>query len=384
MAYSAWDKFLAFAAPQSLNALQNYNDQRAGTEDIARFAADPASFKFDPSRYEDPTRLAKMQEYFKGQTDLLNRQAAAPVAATAASYLRDPEFRQDPEALQEFARRPEFWLGATDTGSVPGVKKGTSVGSNPYVSDTISQFASTAQNAATAMGAAKGNPADLAWLATNKDQAAGFDNAQQGAERINKQGNVDRTVAANDALNQYIANTPLDRDIESWNKFVTGARLIPGIDPQHLDAALKGIADRNRTPVKQMEMTVGNGPNSTKKLVWVDMFGDPVQGASVQSTNNPSDRELGLVGGGAGDGMVDVSWVVNGQANSAKVRREDLPGFKASLQAQGVTEIDTIDGPKRASRRETLIKPAKGKKAWAPGGATPAPAAKADPLGIRR
>lgn len=125
------------------------------------------------------------------------------------------------------------------------------------------------------------------------------------------------------------------------------------------------------------EIKVGNGPNSTIKKVPVNFLGEVIEGVSATASDNPSDRERGITGGGGGDpsgGMVAVSWVgPDGTPQSASIPRRELSTLKSSLKAQGVKELNTVDG-KLASRTEVLVKPEKGKKSgWGgeqrPGGA---------------
>lgn len=355
-----------FKNVQDLRGDSNAND---ALKQLEQFKTSDEVAGYQPDGYLDPATRLKINELRRSRTDELLKREASPIQSEASRISRiaavDPTVGS-PEGLRDFAERPEFWTGGTDTGAIPGAKKsGPTSAGNPYVSQAVQQFAGDAANKLNAFRATGGDRMAVAQVATNKDLAAGLDNAAQSAERFNK---MDRTAAedvAKNRLNQFIAEYPLQPTVDSWNGLVAGIRNIPGVDPAVVTSTLKDMADRNNAPVGRLAQFVKNGPNSTRSEVATNMFGEPIANTKTVSSNNPSDRELGLVGGGDGDtGTVDVSWVgPDGTAQAATIPRSELPGLKSSLQAQGVKKLSTVDG-KKPSRTETLIAEPKGKKSW--------------------
>lgn len=366
-----------------VNAIRDEGNANTALEQLRKLSTTGEAESYQPSGYLRPDTRLKLEKLRAERLDALRNQEAAPFQAAAARLNRDPEFRNDPEALQEFARRPEFWLDAPNSGVIQGAKRGampaTATGANPRIAEVLQSFGGGNQNVLDAFRASSGDRMAAAHIAGNKDLASSFKDASAGVENYEKLSQADRLTEARSRAGQFIADYPLERNVESWNGLVEGLRTIPDLPQAEVNAILQDMAARNTSPVGTLNQRVSNGPNSTTSEVEMDMFGRPVSNTRITSTNNPSDRELGLTGGEGDGGVLDVSWVgPDGKtAQSARIPRNELPALKAQLQAQGVKTIDTVDG-KRPSKRETLIKPvgkAKGIAAYAPtGGAPVAPA----------
>jgi hypothetical protein len=123
----------------------------------------------------------------------------------------------------------------------------------------------------------------------------------QGTNNLFKQSEKTREDANKAAALKAYLKTPAFRTPESASDLRTSVMKAGGIDAA--TPLLKQFEDVNTgVPVKKVMMRVGNGPNSTVKEVWVDMFGKPVANMSAASTDNPSDRELNLIPSGDGEG----------------------------------------------------------------------------------
>lgn len=366
------------------NSIRNDYNAREALGALGQFSSSREARDFDPAAvgYLDPNTLMKINDLRADKVDSLLRREAAPVQAESTNLLNmarvDP-FVGSEEGRRDFAERPEFWLRGSNTGAVTGAKGTTpeSAG-NPYESQALQQFARENANVLNAFRASEGDRMAGANIATDKDLAGGFHNVQQGASGYSKT-EADAAARISDKnLAGYYANTPYDpRQHATWME--GAARTGASVD--EIQKLSKHLMDRNSGIVAEYrDVVVQQGPNTTRERVAFNAYGQPIPGQSTQSTNNPSDRELGIgIGGGGGDNArVDVSWIADGIANSASVRRSDLPAFKKSLEAQGVTEVSTIDG-KRASRTERLIKEQKRsrRERFAPPGAaaTPTPVA---------
>jgi hypothetical protein len=218
----------------------------------------------------------------------LQSQEAAPLLSELSKFSRDPNY-QTPEALQVLTQENPLPTTQKINGNWqerPGMD-------NPEFAKGLEAFQQGSQNILDRFKASQGDPMAVARL--DKVNAGIFDNTTQGGKRIFDQRQTTRTNAAEDKLNLLISKYPLTGSIESWNGMAEAAYAIPGIDPKTVDARLKEIAGRNEGPVGEpLKQFVTNGPNSTRSQVRLDLFGKPVANTSISSTNNPSDRELGL------------------------------------------------------------------------------------------
>ena len=371
----------------NINSLRDDSNASEAMQKLSQFRSSSDLAGFQPEGYMRPATRSTLEKLRREKLATLRAQEASPVQAEASRLTRiadnDPYVGGE-EGRRDFAERPEFWLGARDTGVMPGAEKGevvTADGSNPYVASTVQQFGTGNQNILDTFRAGSGDRMALARLSQNKEVSDNFKNATAGVENLDKVDRNARTDAANNKLNTLRATYDLKRTLESRNGFVKAANLIENIDPKLVQSVIKELDDANAAPTGEvLEQFVKNGPNSTRSKVSLDWRGVPVENTRVTSSNNPSDRELGLVpakDSGEG-GQLDVSWIgPDGTAQASRIPRTQLPALKAQLQSQGIKEIDTVDG-KRGSKRETLIKPAKGKKGLslqAPAGAA-APVAK--------
>jgi hypothetical protein len=271
-------------------------------------------------------------------------------------------------------------------GYTQGAAKGTvtaAPSANPYVAQGLTEFQSGNLSKLDRFRAAQGDRWAAAGL--GKEEANAFKDvatAQKDYAGMDEKANEGK---AEQDLGKFIADNPAPATVEEWNAFWDKARKIPNLPLKLVtdqQAAMQGRNDKRIVGYK--EIKIGNGPNSTVKKVPINFLGEVIEGVSVTSSNNPSDRELGITGGGeSGSGsMLEVSWVgPDGTPQSAAIPRGELPTLKSSLKAQGVKEINTVDG-KKASRTETLIKPEKSKRSILgdrPGGA-PATKATGDSL----
>ncbi len=350
----------------------NTYDRFHMASELEKFKADP-SYTPDPSTFADPVTGIAVAEKIKSLRDFASQQAAAPDIARINEFRMDPRF-QDPASLAEIQKNPAEAVFGQDVPAMSGFSvaaKGkpgvTAPTANKYTSEALQNYASEVGNTLDAFRASQGDPEAIARLAQNKDLAISFKDTSMGAENYGKmrtaedartqQANAAKAVARLDAATYGDANTSpsmaVRRAIAEESKNYT--------DPGALALLEKFGKDVDQQwanqEYKRTERTIGTG-GATKKIVEItDPLGKFVKTEEVAS--HPR-----VASGGDIDPtkqLLSVSWIgADGTPQAARVERGDLPTLKASLEAQGVKEIETVDG-KRASRTETLIKPAKSK-----------------------
>lgn len=248
-----------------------------------------------------PERFSAIRDARLGQ---LQAQEAAPVAKMLSRFAAegndaDPNFTGS-EWIRGMATTPalggtmsEQDYDAMRTGAVPGFKKGatplTEYTANPIAAKMLQDAEQNAQTKGTVARVFdnRATPTDLATVAMNKDLAGGVENTTQATDRQFKQGETVRGNTANNALNKFIADYPLQPTVESWNSLVEGVRRIPGIDPKTIDATLADIAKRNQRPAgKPLELYANSGNATTRGSVRADMFGNPIPETKVTATNH--------------------------------------------------------------------------------------------------
>lgn len=176
------DQFLAFAAPASFQALQNYNDNTQFNNDLKQFQADPQGFKLDASKYTNSEHAMKVGDH-------LNTLGAAPALNELSAIKRDPSF-QDPASLQVLAQ--ENPLGTTMQ-KTDGTWMQRPDINNPVVTKGISDFQQGSQNVLDAFKAHSQDPMAIARIA-NSPAAQTFHQAEQGANQA--QTNQDNAAKA--------------------------------------------------------------------------------------------------------------------------------------------------------------------------------------------
>jgi len=364
---------------KNVNAMRDEANASDALQSINRFRTPEEAQAFQPDGYLSPSTRQALEKFRAEKLDTLLRQGAAAPVAQIRDLQTDPRFR-DAESVAEIVKNPaEAVFGQNApaaTGFSPGATKGstTAAGGNPYVAQGLQEFQTGNLGKLDRFRAAQGDR--WAGAGLGKEEANAFKDVATGQKDYQKMGQDSAESKAEQDLNQFIATNEMPRTIEGWNAFWDKARKIPNLPAKLLTEQQAAMQSRNQSPVgAPLQQFVKNGPNSTRSEVRVDMFGEPVAATRVVSSNNPSDRELGLIPSSTGDGMVDVSWNgPDGTPQSASIPRGELPTLKASLKAQGVKELSTVDG-KKASRTETLIKPEKGKRSILgdrPGGGAPA------------
>ena len=347
--------------------VQAMRDEANASEELQRiqqFKTPEEARSYRTDSYLSPTSRQTLEKLRAEKLDALLKEGAAAPLSKIQDLQMDPRFR-DPESVAEISRNPAEAVFGRETVS------------NPYVSQGIEKFQAANLSKLDRFSAAKGDR--WAGAGLGKDDANAFKDVAAAQKDYAGMDEKAAATLAENALNGIVANYPLQRTTESWNGLVEKLRKVPNLDPKLIDATLTAIAGRNQAPAgAPLTQFVKNGPNSTRSTVNVDMFGEPIAATRVVSSNNPSDRELGITGGGGGDssgGMVSVSWVgPDGTPQSASVPRGELSTLKSSLKAQGVKELNTVDG-KKPSRTEILTKPEKGKRSILgdrPGGGAPA------------
>lgn len=134
----------------------------------------------------DPSHIGALEKFREGRKATLEGEGAAPVVAEANRLNRmaanDP-YIGSAEGLQDFAERPGFWLGQSDTGVVLGAKKGTMAtesGYNPRIAETVQNFGTGNQNILDAFRVTNNMP--QARLMQNKDLSNNYKDVQAGAE----------------------------------------------------------------------------------------------------------------------------------------------------------------------------------------------------------
>lgn len=334
-------------------------------------------------QYYSPATRQALEKMRADKLQSLLRGEAAGSIGKINDIRNDPRF-QDPEVLREVLKDPMsaiFGQSAPAMGGyIPAEKGGTPVaepGSNPYISAELQRFQTDSENRLNRFGASQGDR--WAGSGLGKEEANAFKDVATGQKDYANMDDKARESKAEQDLNQFIANNEMPQNIEGWNAFWDKARKIPNLPAKLLTEQQAAMESRNTAPVGDpLVQTIRNGPNSTTSSVRLDMFRRPLANTRVVSSNNPSDREMGLTGGeSTSNGTLDVSWIgPDGTPQSASIPRSELPTLKSSLKAQGIKEVNTVDG-KRTSRTEVLIKPEKGRRSILgdrPGGA---PAAKA-------
>lgn len=340
--------------------------------ELNKFKADP-SYTPDPASFADPRVGFAVAEKVQSLRDFASQQAAAPDIARINELRTDPSF-QDAASLAEIQKNPAEAVFGQDVPAMSGFSvaaKGkpgvTAPTANKYTSEALQNYATEVGGTLDAFRASQGDPEAIARISQNKDRSISFKDTSMGAENYDKlrvnadartqQANAAKAVARLDAATYGDANTSpsmaVRRAIAEESKKYT--------DPGALALLEKFAKDADQQWSGQeygrKERTIGTG-NATKKIVEItDPLGKFVKTEEV--ANHPR-----AASGGDNDPtkqLLSVSWIgPDGTPQAARVERGDLPTLKASLEAQGIKEIETVDG-KRASRTETLIKPAKGK-----------------------
>lgn len=278
------------------------NDRSQLTTDLSQFQKDP-NHVVDFRNYSNPDAAMKAAKTFDSMRDTENQRRAAPVAKMLAQFAAegndaDPNFPGD-EWVKGMATTSGYMspeeYDAMKAGAVPGAKKGSlpisAFAANPVAADLIQKAELAAQNKGTMARVfdkgAQARPLDLAHVAMNKDLASGFDNTTQGTKRLFDQGETTRGNAAEDAMNQEIANYPLTQNVASWNGLVERLRKIPGLAPDKIDKTLKDMQGRNAGPSgKRLELFATSGNATTRGNVQTDMFGNPISETKVTATNH--------------------------------------------------------------------------------------------------
>jgi hypothetical protein len=388
--------------------VQAMRDEANASEELQRiqqFKTPEEAQAYKTDSYLSAASSDKLEKLRAAKLDALLKEGAAAPLAKIQDLQMDPRFR-DPVSVAEISRNPaEAVFGQrratpsrttgrmVDRGDgvmvnevIPGEwEDGREAVTNPYAAQGIEKFQAGNLSKLDRFSAAGGHKGDdgtkWAGAGLGKEDANAFKDVAAAQKDYAGMDEKAAEGRAEQDLSQFIADNPAPRTVEEWNSLWDRARKIPNLPLKLVtdqQAAMQGRNDKRIVGYK--EIKVGNGPNSTVKKVPINFLGEVIEGVSATASNNPSDRELGITGGGGGDssgGMVAVSWVgPDGTPQSASIPRRELSTLKSSLKAQGVKELNTVDG-KKASRTETLVKPEKGKRSILgdrPGGA---PAAKA-------
>jgi hypothetical protein len=252
--------------------------------------------------YLSPNSYQTLQKLRAEKLDSLQRGEAGIPLGQIRDLQLDPRF-QDAASLEEINKNPTQAVFGQNppqvSGVMPGAAKGSVVaapGYNPHISNGIADFQTGNQNTLDVFRASNGDRMAGARVAQNKDLAAAFDNSAQGMERFAKTDATAADKAAENELNQFIADNEMPQNVQGWNVFWDKARKIKNVSPTMINTLQTSIAARNNGPVgKPLTQFVQNGPNSTRAEVNVDMFGEPIAATRTTSTNNPSDREQGLI-----------------------------------------------------------------------------------------
>ena len=362
---------------KNVNAMRDESNASDELQRIQQFRTTDEAAGYAPGDgYLSPASRQTLEKLRAEKLNSLLRQGSAAPLAQIRELQNDPRFR-DAESVAEITRNPAQAVFGQDapavTGYAPGDTKGTvtAAGGNPYVAQGLAEFQTGNLGKLDRFRAASGDR--WAGAGLGKEEANAFKDVATGQKDYAGMDEKGRESKAEQALNDYIATNEIPRTIEGWNAFWDKARKIPNLPAKLLTDQQSAIASRNNAPVgAPLTQFVKNGQNSTRSTVSVDMFGEPIAATRAVSSNNPSDRELGITGDSAEGGTLEVSWIgPDGTPQSAVVPRGEIATLKSSLKAQGVKEINTVDG-KKASRTETLIKPEKGKRSILgdrPGGA---------------
>jgi hypothetical protein len=351
-----------------MHSLYGYQDNQLLRDDLKRFEADP-NYRIDPSKYNIPETAVAAQGHIDNLIGKQQTREASPTVNALARFAAQG-FGSDPSFNQQ-----EWTQGMMDLG---GVKPPAG---NPVAAKALTDFMTQGGAERDAQLAAGGDISALARIsARSKDPSVGLKDVSMANDNFTKRGELtaDRTQEA-EALRRTLG---LDA-----GTYGTTPGVSPSLDLRQRTAAaaygltspaaLKQLAGFAADVDKQWggqafnrnTSTIGTG-NATKKIVEVT---DPL-GKFVKTEEVANHPKAASGGADPASAPLYVSWVSpSGAAQAATVPRSELPALKSSLEAQGIKEIETVDG-KRASRTETLIKPDKKKRGGLgdrPGGGAP-------------
>lgn len=368
-----------FKNVQALRDDANTSDE---LERIQQFQTPEEARAYKTDNYLSPTSRQTLEKLRAEKLDTLLRGSAAAPRAQVRELQMDPRFR-DAESVAEIVKDPRqavFGQNAPAAGGyMPTTTKGVVTaarGTNPYVEQELADFQTGNLSKLDRFRAAQGDR--WAGAGLGKDEANAFKDVATGQKDYAGMDEKSNESKAEQDLGRFIADNPAPRTVEEWNAFWDKARKIPNLPLKLVtdqQAAMQGRNDKRIVGYKEIQ--VGNGPNSTVKKVPINFLGEVIEGVSATSSNNPSDRELGLVPTNTGNNPIDVSWVgADGTPQGSRIPQSELPALKSSLETKGIKEISTMNH-KGQSKTETLIKPPTGRSKGLgdrPGGA---PAAKA-------
>lgn len=276
-----------------VNLFKNVQDIRneGNTEDALRkledFKTSQEAEAFRPQGL-GAENYAKLQKLRAERTAALLAREAEPGKAQIAALRDDPRF-QDAASLTEIQRDPaQAVFGQTRP-------------SNPEVGTALQEYGRGVGNVLDQFRArTERDPMALSRIGVDPKLAKGFSDVAGADENITQTDQLVASKKAEGELSRFIADNPAPATVEEWNGFWDRARKIKDLPMKLVADTQKDVRDRNRRVVRWETMRVGNGPNSTVKRIGYDMFGEPVPNATISSTDNPSDRELGITGGKGG------------------------------------------------------------------------------------
>lgn len=223
---------------------------------------------YNPDGFMSVEQRAKVDAIKKKRLAELYATEAAPIAQYGQSLLTDTEFRNNPEALQDFQNRPDFWTG------------GAGKLNNPNVVDTIKSFSTGAKaqevqgNTGRAIKSNQANPF-AAMDEYTLGQIQGSKDSVDNIGKIAELGGKERSGLATAEFFKGVATAASEVDpIAAYNKFSQVAANTPYVDK---DAQKVGLdLMKQKFPEMKFEKAfTGKGEQQQLKAL------NPLTGAAV-------------------------------------------------------------------------------------------------------